>query len=298
MQSTSPSDIQPSDTNKMSPIYCMHTNPFIIVIGMRCSGKTTTIQHLIKEWDNDPMLEKYIIISSNEAESNEYAYTDTKHIKLIYHRWDNHIIKNLLITQKKSKKKTICVFDDCFVTHGSWESDPYMIDLFLNSHKYNVHIIIGFQYPIAMCRAIRNKIDYVFMFQDNIGATQKRLFAHYGYIFPTFESFRNTLVWLTESLYSAMVIDMKAIIQNNHAINPNSMDCREPSKYVFQFVAPREDNKRLDTGHGVEILMDLFDMIDDTETAGMNHKEIYRYRERKLIEANGILHILEYNSDI
>ena len=68
------------------------------------------------------------------------------------------------------------------------------------------------QHALGLPPVLRNNIDYIFIFRNNILKEKQKIYDHYAGMFPTFEAFNQVMNQTTEN-FECLVIDNK--IQSN-----------------------------------------------------------------------------------
>ncbi len=200
-------------------------NPYILIIGMINSGKSTIVKK-IHEYNKYPAT---VVISRKEKLN--FFYRDFIDKKYIYNEYDVSIINKVLERQKlliseNKNSKTELIIDDSLSVRGSWIHNEDMKELFYNKEHYKLTTIITFTISMGIPIEMRNKFDYVFIIDFHI-LTSKILYKHYGYlIFNTFEEFDSLLKNLVKNNhYNYLVLDLinKAFfVYNSYYISQNN----------------------------------------------------------------------------
>lgn len=68
-------------------------------------------------------------------------------------------------------------------------NDKAILELFYNGRCYNKLFILSSQFPMTFEQDLRSNFDYIFLFHNNFNMGQKKLYDHYGGMFPTFDVF-------------------------------------------------------------------------------------------------------------
>ncbi|QKF93472.1 VV A32-like packaging ATPase [Fadolivirus algeromassiliense] len=197
----------------------MLDNSKICLVGKRGSGKSWIIRDILNKINtNDQFLENTLIISKTEK-MNPFYKKHFPNAKVIC-EYNSEAISDYLFDQEvridESKKRLdqtgiyipsdgCVILDDCIGSKGSWMNDKSLLELFYNARHYNTTFIITMQFPLGIKPELRLQFDYVFLLSEDFYSNQKRLYDHYAGMFPTFETFRDTFLQLTED-YNAMVI--------------------------------------------------------------------------------------------
>ncbi len=181
-------------------------NPYILIIGMINSGKSTIIKK-IHEYNKYPAT---VVISRNEK--LYFFYRNFIDKQYIYNEYNKSIINKVLERQKlleNKNYKTELIIDDSLSVRGNWIHDEEIKELFYNKDKYKLTTIITFNISIGLPEEMRNKFDYIFIIDFHI-LTSKILYKHYGHIiFNTFEEFDSLLKNLVkQNHYNFLVLDL------------------------------------------------------------------------------------------
>lgn len=200
----------------------MCSDPSIIMIAKRGSGKSWITRSIIYKFDTIPL---GIIISPTEKDSPYFSnfFPDT----FIYYKYESRILRKLLLRQKlilkKSREKVaagksmdpraLVVMDDCLASKGIWAKDPLISELLFNGRHRRITYILTMQYPLGITPELRANFDYVFLMAEDYISNLKRIYEHYAGMFPDFNSFRQVFRQLTED-FGAMVIKNRGARNN------------------------------------------------------------------------------------
>jgi hypothetical protein len=171
-------------------------NRIIIVLGLNTSNITKDLLYNIKETPVGVCITK----------TNDYD----KHIpyKFIYNEYSAQILNNILERQRIIVKNVmdnlkVMKINDCglFIlidnksisNLSSFSTDKNMRELFLNCHHYHIRYILSSDYPILLTPMLRTNIDLVFIGGTSNINYKKDIYDRYANIFPSFETFCNTL---------------------------------------------------------------------------------------------------------
>ena len=150
--------------------------PQIMFIGMRGTGKTTLIKHIIHHLHINKLIDSCVIISPTDRMQSQYK----KCFKNIYHDYNSSILENIIREQQENPdRKIVLVLDDCIGKKGSWTSCPIFNDLFGNAKKYKITIFLSMQYPLGFTEKFRSLFDYVCLFSEDYNSNIKRLYNNY-----------------------------------------------------------------------------------------------------------------------
>jgi hypothetical protein len=106
---------------------------------------------------------------------------------------------------KKCDPRAFLIMDDCLSSKGSWMKDETIMQMFFDGRHYKIMYILTMQFPLGITPELRCNFDYIFLLAEDFQSNQKRLYDHYAGMFPSFPSFRQVFVDLTDD-YGCMVI--------------------------------------------------------------------------------------------
>lgn len=195
------------------------SNPSIIIIAKRASGKSWLVRALLEHFKKVPV---GIIICPTDSESNFYGsfFPET----YIYYEFDSDLFLKIFDRQKsliklekeklaKGKKfdpSCMIVMDDCLADKGKWAKDETIRKLLMNGRHYRITYILTMQYALGITPELRSNFDYIFLLAEDFVCNLKRIYEHYAGMFPTFDSFRQIFTQLTDD-YGAMVISNRGV---------------------------------------------------------------------------------------
>lgn len=192
----------------------MVQDPSICMIAKKGSGKSWVCRAIMKHFKDIP---GGVIISPTDRMSSfygkffpelyiHYQYS-TDLIEAILYRQDQ-IIEKAKQKAKEGKKcdpRAMLVMDDCLSSKGSWAKDQPVMELMFNGRHYKIMYILTMQFPLGLQPELRCNFDYIFLLAEDFQSNQKRIHEHYAGMFPSFESFKQTFIELTND-FGCMVI--------------------------------------------------------------------------------------------
>lgn len=183
----------------------MCDNPSIALIAKRGSGKTWVIGNILKQLLKTDKETDVLIIAPTEK-FNKFYSTYFPQSRIV-HAYSSELVSNFLTERVNNlKSKGIIVLDDCLQSKCNWMNDPAILELFYNGRHYNTSMILSMQFPLGIRPELRCNFDYAFLLAEDFMSNQKRLYDHYGGMFPTFGSFRESFTSITQD-YKCMVIE-------------------------------------------------------------------------------------------
>lgn len=187
-------------------------------IGKRHSGKSVCLKDVLSYHRDIPV---GVVISPTEAANGYFEKFVPK--MLIYDEPTQETIKKFLDRQvsisserKRELKKfgnsqidarAFLILDDCLYDK-KWINDVNIRSIFMNGRHYKIFFLITMQHAMGLPPVLRNNIDYVFIFRNNIKREREKIYQHYAGMFPTYEAFEQVMMQTTEN-YECMVIDNK-----------------------------------------------------------------------------------------
>lgn len=194
----------------------------VVFIGKRNTGKSYCMKDILNFHKNIPV---GIVISPTERANGYFEKFIPK--MLIYDECESRIVKGFLDRQIKistERKKEIkkngnsqidarafLILDDCLYDK-KWINDISIRSIFMNGRHYKIFFLITMQHALGLPPVLRNNIDYIFIFRNNIIREKQKIYDHYAGMFPSFEAFNQVMNQTTEN-YECLVIDNK--VQSN-----------------------------------------------------------------------------------
>ena len=190
----------------------------IVMVGKRCTGKSHLIRDILSYHNDVPV---GVVISLTEKANGFFEKFIPK--MLIYDEPDEGTIQKFLDRQmkisterKRELKKfgnsqidarAFLILDDCLYDKR-WINNINIRSIFMNGRHYKIFFLVTMQHAMGLPPVLRNNIDYVFIFRNNIRREREKIYQHYAGMFPTFEAFEQVMQQTTEN-YECLVIDNK-----------------------------------------------------------------------------------------
>lgn len=192
----------------------MVSNPSICMIAKRGAGKSWVVRSILKHFQDIP---GGTIIAPTDKMNCFYGKFFPE--VYIHYEYKSEIIEKILYRQqfiihksrekekegKKVDPRVFLIMDDCLSSKGSWMRDEPIMQLFFDGRHYQIMYILTMQFPLGIKPELRCNFDYIFLLSEDFYSNQKRLHEHYAGMFPTFGSFRQIFMDLTND-YGSMVI--------------------------------------------------------------------------------------------
>lgn len=194
----------------------------VVFIGKRNTGKSYCMKDILNHHKDIPV---GIVVSPTEMANGYFEKFIPK--MLIYDECEEQVVKKFLDRQKnisterkRELKRTgqsqldaraFLILDDCLYDKR-WINDANIRSIFMNGRHYKIFFLITMQHALGLPPVLRNNIDYIFIFRNNIIKEKQKIYDNYAGMFPTFETFNQVMNQTTEN-YECLVIDNK--IQSN-----------------------------------------------------------------------------------
>ena len=179
----------------------------IACVGKRRSGKSVLIRDIMSHVADK--LDFGIVMCGSDdtaAEMAEYIPSTC-----IYGDYNKEALDVLLKYQGKcvksevGAKNTYLVLDDCMYDKKSVKGKN-MRELFMNGRHKNVFCMFSAQYVMDIPPDIRQNIDYLFVFRDNIMASREKVWRNFFGMFSDYKDFSVVMDSCTDG-FGCMVLD-------------------------------------------------------------------------------------------
>jgi len=190
----------------------------VVFIGKRNTGKSFCMKDVLSYHRNIPI---GIVVSPTEKANGYFEKFIPK--MLLYDEPDEKIIKTFLdrqiniSTEKKREmsrngrtsidNRAFLILDDCLYDK-KWINDKSIRAIFMNGRHYKIFFLITMQHAMGLPPVLRNNLDYVFIFRNNIVKERQKIYDNYAGMFANFEVFNQVMNQCTEN-YECLVIDCK-----------------------------------------------------------------------------------------
>jgi hypothetical protein len=194
----------------------------LIFLGKRNTGKSWTLRDILHYHRDIPV---GVVISPTESANGFFEKFIPK--MLIYDEPTEATIQKFLERQMKisSERKrelkkfgnsqidarAFLILDDCMYDKR-WINNINIRSIFMNGRHYKIFFLITLQHALGLPPVLRNNIDYIFIFRNNILKEKQKIYDNYAGMFPSFEVFNQVMNQTTEN-FECLVIDNK--IQSN-----------------------------------------------------------------------------------
>jgi len=181
----------------------------VVFIGKRNTGKSYCMKNILSYHRSIPI---GIVISPTEKANGYFEKFIPK--MLIYDEPEEKIIKTFLdrqiriSTEKKIEiansghttidNRAFLILDDCLYDK-KWVNDKSIRSIFMNGRHYKIFFLITMQHAMGLPPVLRNNLDYVFIFRNNIVKERQKINDNYAGMFANFEVFNRVMNQSTEN---------------------------------------------------------------------------------------------------
>ena len=194
----------------------------VVFIGKRNTGKSYCMKDILNFHRDIPV---GVVVSPTERANGYFEKFIPK--MLIYDECEESTLKKFLdrqisITTERKKEmklrgnsqidaRSFLILDDCLYDKR-WINNVNIRSIFMNGRHYKIFFLITMQHALGLPPVLRNNIDYIFIFRNNILKEKQKIYDNYAGMFPSFEAFNQVMNQTTEN-FECLVIDNK--IQSN-----------------------------------------------------------------------------------
>ena len=194
-----------------------------VLIGKRNTGKSFCMKDILNYHRDIPV---GVVVSPTEQANGYFEKFIPK--MLIYDELEPTLISKFLnrqikITNDRKRElartgsssidpRAFLILDDCMYNKQAL-TDKNIRCIFMNGRHYKIFFLITMQHGLGLPPDLRNNIDFVFIFRNNILKEREKIYTHYAGMFPTFDVFNQVMNQCTEN-YECLVIDNK--VQSNN----------------------------------------------------------------------------------
>lgn len=129
----------------------------------------------------------------------------------IHNEFKSDVLARIIRHQKKQHQRgdragCFMVLDDCLHHGAVMTKDQNLRNIILNGRHINVFLCMSTQYVYGLPPEIRGNVDWLFVCKENNVQNQYKLWQSFFGMFPTFDSFKETLAQCTEN-FEVLVLD-------------------------------------------------------------------------------------------
>lgn len=200
----------------------MKNDATVISIGKRRSGKSWLSREIIYEMSTrgmphgqiysgtehvNPFFGKFFPSSFIDKE-----FTDQK-LKVVFKSQKRRIRKQAAATGREDGRNMqnsfLLVFDDMMSDDDIWKKSKYFRKLYVEGRHVNIFFMQTLQYVLGLPPALRDNVDYVFLFATDDKKALEKMHTNYAGIFPSFSMFKDVMAQCTQN-HGCLVIDKTA----------------------------------------------------------------------------------------
>lgn len=188
------------------------SSDLIYIIGHRNSGKSTLIKDLLFKSHQVPFGR---VINTSEEYNHFYRYFIPS--ILIQNEFEDKEIKKMFEEKKKLYKekedgkeidnRSFFVFEECI--HSKEEiQNKSLLKLIERKNIYQNLIFISSVWIFILSPDVHKKIDYIFLYREQIVKERKKIYERYGKMIPNYQMFEDIFIQCTENDYECLVIHL------------------------------------------------------------------------------------------
>lgn len=260
----------------------MCTNPAIVIIAKRGSGKTWVCRSLLDHFKDIPV---GIIISHTETVDPFFqtffpaTFIFDKYDPKIFERimTRQHAIKDKAEVKKQQGKKIdtrlFLLMDDCLSSSKEWSRDENLKSILFDGRHFDITYILTMQAPLGIVPELRSNFDYVLLMSSDTYSEIKKFYEHYTGMFPNLNAFKEVYDRLTVD-HGCMVVKKRgANCSLNEKIfhykasdkTPRMIGCKQLIKY---------HEKNYDANWAKRQYMRKFNIADFTTKRNIKHFDV------------------------
>ena len=193
------------DLNSIAP------DAIIIIIGSRRRGKSWLIRNIIYTMSQRGMPYGKIFSGTEIASPFFSSFFPSLYISK---EFNDSEFKIMFDSQAKKTKKhgkqlsnnMLLVFDDMLSDDEAWKKNKYFKRLFVEGRHYNILFIQSLQYVMGLQPALRENVDYAFLYGTDGENNLRKLYENYAGAIPTYTMFKDIFHQCTRD-HGCLVID-------------------------------------------------------------------------------------------
>jgi len=167
----------------------INADSVVVFIGKRNTGKSYCMKDILNHHRDIPV---GIVVSPTERANGYFEKFIPK--MLIYDECEDAVIKKFLdrqiniSTQRKKELKrsgssqidarAFLILDDCLYDKR-WINNINIRSIFMNGRHYKIFFLITMQHALGLPPVLRNNIDYIFLFRNNIIREKQKIYDHF-----------------------------------------------------------------------------------------------------------------------
>jgi hypothetical protein len=157
----------------------------VVIVGKRRSGKSTLIKDMLFKHRD---MRKVVVMSGSE-EATGFYHDLAIPKSFIRTRFDPVFLRKIYDIQVDNPDKPcLIIFDDLSFDNTMWK-DPTISDMLYKGRHYGIGCIFAVQYVMHVPLALRNQVDYAFVFSDNNYKNQARIHDNFFAFVSKIEEF-------------------------------------------------------------------------------------------------------------
>ena len=183
-------------------------NTIIGVFETKPAKRQQLIMNILDKFKSDKEFMSNTLILANNDNIVKYKekYESSKGLVNYEHVYAEQYLRSR--KANKNTKKGAIIFDDVLTPLKIKSS--HVSDLLTQNNVYNKLVIFAFSSVPNLPDDLRANFDYIFLGEDTMNSTQKRIFDGYAKIFNTFKAFKANLLNVTTNNGHLLIVNKAA----------------------------------------------------------------------------------------
>lgn len=222
------------------PIHKMEPNSKILIIGKPGTGKSTLIKDIY--YHSKHQFPVTMVVSGTESDNHFYReFIPESFIYEDYEDGGEEAVERFVERQRKHAKKghiqvpwALLTIDDCTDNSKLFGKKLWQSIYKLGRH-WKLRLILSLQYCLDLTTSVRQSTDYIFIMNERMEETRKKLHKTYATPVGTFADFNQVMDQVAMN-YTALVIDNRS--QKNNDASETVYFYKAQTHDGFKFGAP------------------------------------------------------------
>jgi hypothetical protein len=195
--------------NRFDPAGQMKPHRIILMVGRRGTGKSRLAEDLMFRLRG----KLDFGIAMSPSEETQQMYRTHMPDSWVFSAFSCQKLEQMMAMQRANiragkVRHLFLIADDCTYDKKIWKSTAIR-DLFLNGRHTKITFIMSSQYIMDLGPDLRNNVDYVFCFKQNIISEKRKLWSYFFGVFESFAEFSRVFDRCCEN-YGCLVLDQTA----------------------------------------------------------------------------------------
>lgn len=212
----------------------MKMNSIIVIIGKRCSGKSTLIRDFARR--HQRRFDHAVGMSNCESTREDFEkYIPTSNILpfTVDHVCALVAEQRLLTERRLLLRRTLLILEDGFFAQNKIFYDKIFQDIAYNGRNFNLTLVVSLPYCIDLPSFFRCQVDYCFVFEEINRFNKRRLYDNFFGCFQDLASFEKVFDQYATNFQSVVLDNSSGFSSDN-----NNIFYYKANMNVTQFTIP------------------------------------------------------------